>query len=399
MDVVVFSSAYWDEPLWTNKQHISVQLARLGHRVVFVEPGFARPILNRRLRRMPGTGGPGCPPLPVSGTFASEQGVHILSPLLLPLRRGPEFLRRAAWHLLSTWIQTLIRQLGFGDPWVYLVYHPEGYRLLDHLSPAVTLYDCVDDIASQPHIASRPALARGVRQAEARLVARATCVTATSRPLAELRGKEHPRTFYVPNVGDHDHFARAAELPPAPELEGIPAPRIGFVGALDPYKVDYDILSTITSQAPDLTLVLAGPGETVGANPRLDSLRNRHNFRLLPPWPYDRLPELLAGMDCLILPYRLSEHTQFVFPLKFFEFLATGKPVVASPLPSLKEFQGVLPFPATRTEWVSAIRQAIHLPAEGRGARQRLARKNTWESRAGKLVEILQEHMDKESGP
>ncbi|MBI2944028.1 MAG: glycosyltransferase [Candidatus Wallbacteria bacterium] len=393
MDVVVFASAYWDEPLWTNKQHIAARLAGRGHRVLYVEPGFSRFVLRERLTGHRGEG-PGGVPFSWCGSSRTESGVQVLSPLCLPLRRGPGPLLSVAWRILAGWIERSMRGLAFGPSWAYVVYYPEGVRLLSHLRPAVTLYDCVDDIASQPHIASRPRLAAAVRRAEALLVARASCVTATSRPLWERRRLENPCSYYVPNVGEYAHFARAQEpLAEPQELAAIPRPRVGFVGALDPYKVDYASLSALATKAPELSLVLAGPAETAGANAELSRLALLPNVHVLGQWPYRLLPELLASMDCLVLPYRLTEHTRFVFPLKFFEFLATGKPVVSAPLESLKEFEGLIPFASSPDRWPAAVRQELGADGARREARLALARQSTWDHRAARIEEILAGHL------
>ncbi|MBI4863234.1 MAG: hypothetical protein HY815_23655, partial [Candidatus Riflebacteria bacterium] len=169
MDVVVFASAYWDEPLWTNKQHVSIRLAR-RHRVLYVEPGFSRSIIVSRRGLAPDLSG------------ALPPGLAVLSPLDLPLRRGPLLVRKLAYRLLTRRIRAVLDRWR-SDRFACLIYYPEGVRLLDSLSPTIVAYDCVDDLLTQPHIAGRPSLAASLAAAESRLVESADLVFATSPEL------------------------------------------------------------------------------------------------------------------------------------------------------------------------------------------------------------------------
>lgn len=381
MDVVVFASAYWDEPLWTNKQHVASRLAA-RHRVLYVEPGFSRSVLMARL-----TGRAAPPPVTLPEPRADgTPGLARLSPLDLPLRRGPDVLRALAYRELARRVRNTLAAWR-SERFAYLVYYPEGVRLIEHLRPAALAYDCVDDLVTQPHFARNPALAASLAAAEARLVREADVVLATSPALAKRLAAATPRAHYVPNVADFEHFAR-----PAPEpawLARVPRPRVAFSGALDPYKLDYALLGELLERAPDLHFVLIGPASTAGPNPELARLpRSRvHAPGLV---PYGELPAWLHAMDALVMPYVLSEHTRHIFPLKAFEYLATGRPVIATPLDSLATLPPVFPRVAGGEAFAAAVRDALADPARGRDERVALARANTWETRVRRIEELLE---------
>lgn len=380
MDVVVFASAYWDEPLWTNKQHVASRLAK-RHRVLYVEPGFSRGVLTARLRE--GRVRPACD-LPAPG---AAPGLEVMAPLDLPLRRGPDFLRALGFRLLARRVKQVLDRWG-STRFAYLVYYPEGVRLLDSLAPSAVAYDCVDDLASQPHFARNPALAASLKAAESRLTRAADVVFGTSQALADRLREVNANAHYVPNVADFDHFSRPRPEPAA--LAGIPRPRAAFSGALDPYKLDYALLEDLLARAPALNVVLLGPGETAGPNPELARLKKNPRVHHLDAVPYAELPAWLHGMDVLVMPYVLSEHTRHVYPLKVNEYLATGRPVVSTPLESLESLPPVFPRVQTGECFASAVHRALERPDEGREERIALARANTWETRVARIEELLE---------
>jgi glycosyltransferase involved in cell wall biosynthesis len=389
MDLVIFASAYWDEVLWTNKQHVALRLAR-RHRVLYVEPGFSRTVLAARLSRPPRREGQAIGPVPAPPDAGAARGLEILSPILLPLRRGPESLRAIAYRILAARVRRVLARWG-SRRFALLIYYPEGIRLADHLAPDVVAYDCVDDLATQPHIASRPGLARSLAASEDRLIARADLVFATSPDLASKVAGRTSRCHYVPNVADFDHFAAPRAEPPA--LAAVPRPRAAYSGALDPYKVDYPLLHGVLDRLPDLSLVLIGPAETAGPNAPIARLAAHPRVHRVPPLPYTDLPAYLQAMDVLLMPYVISEHTRHIFPLKVHEYLATGRPVVSTPLPALAALTPVIPLARTAAEWQSALERALAAAGAealaGRQARQDVARASTWEVRVGRIEMLL----------
>jgi len=318
---------------------------------------------------------------------APSQGLTLLSPLDLPLRRGFSFVRSIAFRLLARRIRRVLEDWQ-SKSFVYLVYHPEGVRVLESLDPAVVAYDCVDDLVTQPHIASRPRLARALLASESRLIERADLVFATSPALAARLVRVNPRTHLITNVADFDHFSTLRPEPPG--LKDIPRPRAAYAGALDPYKLDYSLIEGLLTDLPDLHLVLIGPACTAGPNPALNALESHPRVHHLGVVEYQALPGYLQAMDVLIMPYVLSDHTRHIFPLKTFEYLATGRPVVSSPLEALGPLGPAISLCDHRESWSLSIRRAIQKPEEGRESRQELARRNTWDERVSRIEALLE---------
>ncbi len=144
-----------------------------------------------------------------------------------------------------------------------------------------------------------------------------------------------PDCKWCPNGVDYEHFARArdrkAGLPPqamAPVL-AVGKPIIGYCGALARW-FDYDLVGAVAAQRQDLAFVLIGPDydhTLVGSG-----LYRLPNVTWLGPRPYSDLPQFLRYFDAAMIPFRLNPITHATSPLKLFEYMARGKPVVITPM-------------------------------------------------------------------
>ncbi|UCE26270.1 MAG: glycosyltransferase [Candidatus Coatesbacteria bacterium] len=399
MDVVLFSTQYFEEPTWTNKQHIAVRLAAAGHRVIYVDP--AAPIsprkyslpghLARALRGdLPGNRF-------LSFTHVARKNLWVVTPPFLVPRRSRvvrRLNRRITTRGVLRHLSRLMRRLRFGKP-VLWIYRPEAVWFAGRLNEELVFYDCVDDYVDYPIYPLDEDNER-IRRDEAELLARADLVATSSRHLYERKSPANPNTHYVPNVADAAHFARTAEtaVHEPPDVAGLPKPRIGFAGAVESYKLDMALLSATADERPDWQVVLIGPAES--GDPDLDALAVKPNVHLIGPRPYAELPDYLAAMDALVIPYRLNDYTRGVFPIKFFEYLATGKSVVCTGLPALAEFGETVPLVSDPSAFVEAVEAALAGEQDGkRRARIDIAFENTWEKRIGELLGLIDETLNR----
>src|SRR5262249_55743245 len=146
--------------------------------------------------------------------------------------------------------------------------------------------------------------------------------------LCRDRKRFNPNTHWVPNGVDVDHFSQRAA--PADDVRDLPRPRLGFVGGLSEW-VDLGLVAHLARARPDWSLILVGP-VGIDAAP----VRNLPNVRLLGPRPYAALPAYLVAMDEGLIPFEQSPVTYHADPIKAYEYLAAGLPVVATDLPALR---------------------------------------------------------------
>jgi glycosyltransferase involved in cell wall biosynthesis len=380
-DIVCVGFADWQTELWTNQHHLMSRLAARGDRVLFIESlGLRRPTLRgrdlrrmaRRLRR--GLRGP-----------ATHAGVAVLSPLVLPAHRS-RAVRALNAGLLRTLVRRATRRLGMTRPilWAYV---PQAEVLLDVLQPAKVVYHCVDDIAAHPRIDARP-----FRAAEARFAARADVVLCSSAPLAErLRALAAPeRIRLAENVADTARFAAALEAGPVdPALAALPAPRLVFTGAISEVKLDLALLGDLARLRADWTLALVGPLGVGDPHSDVAALAAAPNVHLLGPRRHDELPRVLRGAAVGLIPYARNRLTASIFPMKVYEYLAAGLPVIATPLPALARIPEIT-VAEDAEGFADAIARALAEDSPSRrAARSRAAAGHSWEARLQEIDAIL----------
>ncbi len=378
-DIVCVGFADWDAELWTNQHHLMSRLAR-ENRVLFVESlGLRRPQLAgkdvkriaRRLRR--GLAPP-----------RAADGLHVLSPLVIPLHRF-RLVRELNRRLLALLVRRATRRLGVERP-VLWAYVPQAEALLDALRPALVVYHCVDDIAAQPGIDGA-----SFRAAEERFARRADLVLASAPSLARRMRTLNPNVLDVPNVADTTLFARALEPGPVDSaLDALPRPRVVFTGAVVATKLDVPLLVELARARPDVAFALVGP---VGpGDPRTDvsALAAEPNVHLLGARAYGELPAVLRGADVGLIPYARNELTDSIFPMKVYEYLAAGLPVVATRLPSIAGVDAVET--ASDAAGLAALIDAAlaHDDPSRRAARSRAAEAHSWDARLREIATAVE---------
>jgi glycosyltransferase involved in cell wall biosynthesis len=380
--IVCVSSQDWDTPLPTNRQQIMARAAARGHEVLFVEIGGFVGFHLWRLLRGPRRAGLARRLVSSEEVAPRIRVVRLLN--LIPYGQRFRLCNRINWRIGGI----LARRAGrlLPKPRVLWIYDPRGADGIGSFGEAFAVYDCVDDYSEQAPPRSRPLVAT----LDHETAAHSRLVFVTTESLLEHHAAADGRVHLVANVGDFAHFRPAADRAAAPEeLRRLPRPVIGFAGNFLESKVDFDLLEDLGKAFPDGTLLLAGPADDA-ARKRLESLLERvPNGRWLGLQPYDRLPQVLAAFDVGLIPYLDNEYTRSCFPLKLYEYLAAGKPVVAAGVPSVRALEPHVVLTPTRTAFVEAVRKAVTEPDEGAAERIAAAASNTWETRADRLLGLI----------
>ena len=293
---------------------------------------------------------------------------------IIPFRRvGRRF--NIAW--LRRQIQNIIScQPGNWTIWIRfpspeLVDAVERIRNVQLIYEPIDLYSAADDLS--------PAEAKRLDQAEQRLV-HGAAVVAGGVQLAERFRRAGGGSSWLPFGLDESQPDGGMGLP-----ADIPHPRIVLVGCLD-WRVDESLLVSLIVGRPNWHFVLAGPRVDLWGR-RLKRLPNVHWLGRV---PVDRVRPIIRDCDVTIIPYRLTDWTRHCLPVKVFEYLAEGKPVVATPLPELDLLGDVVTI-ASPDSFAQAIDGALTgdtLSAQGR--RREAARRFTLQDRARRAIELLQ---------
>jgi len=375
--VVCASTADFDAPLWTNKQHL---MSRVGAEVpvLYIESlGLRHPRPTRRdvarIARRLRTGVSKRTPL-------SAREVEIVSPLVLPYH-GSGIVRAVNRRLLERQLHARISHLS--RPRLLWAYSPAVVDELDLAEFETVIYHAVDDLASVPGIP------RAVAELEFRLAERADAVAASADALVARLSRFNPNTHLVGQAADIDHFGLALAGPDEPrDVIDLPRPRAIFVGALSDHKVDWSLFADVVRRLPTWSFVVIGPiGEEAGMQGwrKVASLPNGH---VLDHRPYRSLPAYLGAADVGIIPYVLTEHTAGIWPLKLVEYLAAGLSVVATPLDSLRARELPVAFASDADSFAAALAAADRSEL-GRQARHSAVCGHSWDALLDRIFGLV----------
>ena len=365
--VVILSGVRWDF-LWQRHQTLATLFARAGYPTVFVETtGLSNPRLSmttlRKIAsrvRHSGSGGQKPP---------GEKDLTVYAPLTAP----PTW-KAFRWSNERFFVPRALRDLKeIASPHPMVVAYPPTRTTLDLISgldPRLLLYDCSDDYE---HFPGAP---KDVATTDRELHLRADLVSCTSPHLLEKSRRVRPDAFLSGPAVDYERFSVLQEPHPDREVSTV-----CFFGHVSRDRIDFDVLETIVGAGFGLRIV----GGLARAEKRLLQMPGV-DYR--GEVSHAELPEALAGVDAFILPYRVNALTRGISPAKIYECLATGKPVVAAPLPALQDLGEHIYIAERPEDYVRTLR-SLGETEERMRARIELARKNSWDVRFGELEEVL----------
>lgn len=216
-------------------------------------------------------------------------------------------------------IETLVREEGLKN-YALWAYTPMELPVTVGLRPAVTVYDCMDELAGFRN--APPEL----HEREQQLFRQADLVFTGGHRLWEAKRLQHPHAYPFPSSVEVPHFAQARQEQNDPaDQEGIPSPRLGFYGVLDE-RFDSALVSELARRRPEWAIVLLGPVVKVSR----EELPQESNVHFLGQKSYTELPSYLSHWDVALLPFARNEATEFISPTKTPEYLAAGVPVVST---------------------------------------------------------------------
>ena len=253
------------------------------------------------------------------------------------------------------------------------------------------IYHCIDDISQNPYTAKH-----GLRL-ENETIAKAGLTFVTSTNLYALKNPftDHIVTYF--NAADVAIFSRVlSETFPRPEiLNGRPGPVIGFIGNLDELRIDYHLLKKTALAHPDKTLLLVGPVNS--PEPAAIGLDQLPNVVFAGSRALQDLPPLLQHMDVAIIPFLKNTLTKSIYPLKINEYLAAGKPVVATGFSDdIRTFSDVAYIAENDEDFIQLTGRALTENTQEKiNARIATAASNTWEVRIQSLWKLVEDYAGK----
>jgi glycosyltransferase involved in cell wall biosynthesis len=213
-----------------------------------------------------------------------------------------------------------------------------------------------------------------------------------------LEAKRHlnPHTVLVPNGADFAAFekARHSAAPPPEDIAKLRRPIIGYSGHIS-LRLDLPLLAEITRRRPEWSLVLVGSVWEEGCQEELDALRALPNIHFLGQKTPEQVPHYIYAFDVGLIPYRQGEEARNINPIKLYEYLAAGRPVVTIDIPALDGFRHVVRIADSVATFVAQVEAALHEDdPDLKEERRRLAAENTWEQRVEKISALIQARLE-----
>ena len=284
--------------------------------------------------------------------------------------------------LVGARLRYALRQCSMERP-VVLTTLPFVANLARNVPRNGLIYYCTDDFSHWPG-ADRDSLLAAERET----LAQADLVLPVSRALeARLQAAAPAKTrvHYFPHGVDCRHFACSQSATPVAEVARLPGPRIGFFGLIYE-KLDFELLTAVARHWGTGSLVLIGPCDYCP-----DEFRRLPNVHLLGAQPYQDLPQWLAGLDVLLLPYVNDEMIRQSSPLKLRECLAAGKPTVSVDVAEVRRLEPHVRVATNCTEFVAAVGQALAPePDQAPRDRQNAVAGDDWDRRAAELRRLIE---------
>jgi hypothetical protein len=335
---ILAPSIEWDIPLFQRPQQLALALAGLGALVFYVEPAHS--------------------PAPL-GFFRLMDNLYLARTPMDVFKIGGRY---------SVFVQA----------W--------NQRYLKGLRNPRIIYDYIDDLSVFPFNQAK------LRRRHNDLLKNAELVLATSSRLHEEASRERPDCLLCPNGVDYHHFSASMNdgARPPDDLAPIVStgrPLIGYYGALARW-FDFELLREAALSRPNYSFVLIGPDWD--GSIRRTALLNVPNVFWLGPKSYWELPKYLRRFDAAMIPFRLNPITHSVSPLKLFEYMAGGKPVVVTAMEESSGYDGVLSA-AGPIEFAGQVDAALLIKDDPGFAAliDATARRNTWQTRARSIMEAL----------
>lgn len=378
-DIVVVGQQPWDVSIGSNCKNIAIEWSKYN-RVLYVNAPLDRktlyqsktdPKIQTRLDVINGS---------KKGLIQIQENLWNLYPNTMiesinwiPLQGIFEWLNKRNNQLFAHSIQNAIQDLGFEN--IILFNDNDMFRsfhLKEMLQPTTSLYYSRDFMLAVDYWKKHG------EKLEPELIAKSDICVANSTYLADYCKKYNPQSYYVGQGCELDLFMQTEGLPKPADMLAIPSPIIGYVGALQSIRLDIDVLMYISKSKPEWNLVLVGPEDDVFKSSLLHQCKNVFFIGSKNP---SALPQYIHAFDVCINPQIVNQVTIGNYPRKIDEYLAVGKPVVATKTEAMRIFKEHCYLAEDQQSYVDCIAKALETNSpELANQRRAFAAGHTWEN-------------------
>ncbi|WP_026752237.1 glycosyltransferase [Sediminibacterium sp. C3] len=284
-------------------------------------------------------------------------------------------------------IQKAIIKLGFTE---FILFNDNdmfrSFHLKEMLNPVLSVY------YSRDYMLAVDYWKKHGEKMEPQLITSSDICVANSTYLADYCRQYNPNSYYVGQGCELDLFMNFNGVAPD-EIKKIPGVKIGYVGALLGLRLDINILIRIAKSRPQWQLILVGPEDDLFKESELHQLSNVHFIGSKPP---DDLPAFINSFDICLNPQVISQVTIGNYPRKIDEYLAMGKPVIATSTPFMEAvFSNYTYLAKNAAEYIDLIELALQEDGKEKQLKRRgFAAEHTWENSVAEIYKAIEKHLD-----
>jgi glycosyltransferase involved in cell wall biosynthesis len=378
-NVILFSSDDWSSGLKSSKYHVAIGLSQ-SNRVLFVNsiglrsPSASSKDMKRIWQKLKSF---------LTGWETINENLFVYTPIVIPFHewRFVQWINRA---ILISSIRVIQILLKLHRP-VLLIFSPNFHEVIGHLGERGAVYYCIDELKGYKDV--NAVVLEGM---ERRLLAKANCVVACSRELVGKKQPLNPHVYYLPHGVDWALFRTtllAGRETPV-DVAHLKKPVIGFYGFISEDWIDFALLNEMAASHPEWSIVLIGRSKL-----DLAPVLKGDNIHFLGVRPFERLPDYNRAFDVGIIPFAINTLTESSNPLKLFEYLASGLPVVSVNLSEVVGYGHSVRVAHDHDEFIRMTEAAIpDNSQDAKLARSDLVRNETWQNRLDTLSEIIARH-------
>jgi len=257
---------------------------------------------------------------------------------------------------------------------------PDDIETIDRYDPSLVVFDSVDEPSGE-FASWEKNYYRALQSADV--------VLAASDRLYTQAASVNSNTHLVPNACDYDFYYQAANknLPIPKDMQNIRGPVIGYSGAIATW-CDLELVERLAENLPHCNIVLVGPLYNISQIP------SHQNLHWLGIKPYQQLPRYFQQFDVGIIPFKISSMIEAVNPIKMWEYMASGIPVVTTAIPEAEKYPGLVLFSENEESFMENVKSALYDDNSAqRMQRMDLARQNSWTARARQIIAIIEENL------
>ncbi|MEM1108225.1 MAG: glycosyltransferase [Planctomycetota bacterium] len=301
----------------------------------------------------------------------------------LPHTLPPTRLLDQAWYRHQ--VRRAADELGLVDPMLYINPH-WGSHTLGRMGERLAVYDVGDDwTCFYP-----PGRMRDRSTAEDRkLTQDADLNVVVSERLVQIKDADAKRMILNPNGVDVERYRGISDgsIEVDPRMRGLGRPVIAHTGTLHPSRTDLDLLLGLARRMPDVTVALIGPNFfDDDATSRLAALPN---VKLMGAVDYFDVPGMMAGCDLMFVPHQVNDFSESQSPLKLFEYLASGLPVVTTPVAGFRDQPDLVYLAEGLDAFVDAVRAGLSEDPAKRAPRLELSDQHSWTRRIDEILAAI----------